>query len=256
MGVHHVRVGRPEWVLPDEDPNPEALAAADVLRDQGHTVVAVAVDGALAGLAGLADRVRDGAADTVRALLALGVQPVMVTGDDARAAQRVAERVGIERVLAGVLPEDKQRAVAEAQEAGDLVGMVGDGINDAPALARADVGFAIGGGTDVAQQAADVTLVGGDVSGVARAIRLSRATLRTIRQNLFWAFLYNVALIPIAAGVLHPFEALPPVVRELHPALAAVAMALSSLSVVGNSLRLRGAAPAGRDGLDPNLPSV
>ena len=238
VGDREVRVGRPGWVELDA----EARRQAEELSEQGHTVVAVAVDGEVAGLAALADREKPGAGEAVRDLEALGVEPVLVTGDEERAARAVARRLGIERVLAGVLPEDKERAVAEAQEGGVLVGMVGDGINDAPALARADVGLAVGGGMDVAQQAADVTLVGGDPSGVARAIRLSRATLRTIRENLFWAFFYNVALVPVAAGVLHPVEALPAVLRDLHPALAAAAMALSSLTVVGNSLRLRGRA--------------
>jgi len=232
-----VRVGRPEWVFDGAqvDERAEALAAG------GHTVVAVALDGQPAGLLALADRELEGAAGAVADLKALGLAPIMVTGDNERAAGAIAARVGIDEVRAGVLPADKARAVEDARAGGRLVGMVGDGINDAPALAQADVGFAIGGGTDVALEAADVTLVGGDLRGVARAIRLSRATLRTIRQNLFWAFFYNLALLPVAAGALHPLTALPDVVRDLHPAMAAAAMALSSITVVGNSLRLRNA---------------
>jgi len=162
----------------------------------------------------------------------------MVTGDALAPARAIAGRVGIENVVAGARPEQKETAVREAQATGARVAMVGDGINDAPALARADVGIALSGGTDIALEAADVTLVHGDLAGVARAIDLSRATMRTIRQNLFWAFFYNVALIPIAAGALHNVRSLPLILRDLHPALAAAAMALSSVTVVTNSLRL------------------
>ena len=146
--------------------------------------------------------------------------------------------VGIEQVVAGILPERKEEIVREAHERGDIVAMVGDGINDAPALARADVGVAIGSGTDVAMEASDITLVGGELSGVTRAIKLSKATMRTIKQNLFWAFFYNVALVPLAAGVFHTVAWVPGVIRDLHPAMAAGAMALSSVTVVLNSLRL------------------
>ena len=173
----------------------------------------------------------------------------MLTGDNTRSAQGVANELGIEQVIAGVRPEDKAYYVAQLQREGNLVAMVGDGINDAPALAQADVGMAVGSGTDVAMETADVALVHGDIRSVATAIAASRATMRVIRQNLFWAFAYNLALIPIAAGVLYPIfgdssvpEILRPVLGEfgfLNPILAAAAMAISSVTVVVNSLRLR-----------------
>jgi Cu+-exporting ATPase len=186
----------------------------------------------------VADQEKQGARRAVAEVKEMGLTPMMLTGDQKRAARAVAQAVGIEEVEAGVLPERKEEAVRQAQERGHRVAMVGDGINDAPALARADVGIAIGGGTDVAMEAADITLVGGEVGGVARAIALSRATMRTIKQNLFWAFFYNVALVPVAAGVLHGVHWLPGIIRDLHPVLAAGAMALSSVTVVLNSLRL------------------
>ncbi|MEJ5360102.1 MAG: HAD-IC family P-type ATPase, partial [Desulfobacterales bacterium] len=166
------------------------------------------------------------------------LEPVLLTGDTETTARAIAARVGIPRVFAEIPPEGKARVIERLQAEGRRVGMVGDGINDAPALARADVGFAIGTGTDVAIESAGVILAGGSLQGVPRAVLLSRRTRRTIRENLFWAFGYNVLLLPVAAGVLHPFEALPGFLRDLHPILAACAMSLSSLSVVGNSLRL------------------
>jgi Cu+-exporting ATPase len=162
----------------------------------------------------------------------------MLTGDNPQTARAIGDQVGISDIVSEVRPEEKSLKIRELQDQGKTVGMVGDGINDAPALAQADVGMAIGTGTDVAIETADVILSGGSLRGITRAISLSRATMRTIRQNLFWASFYNVMLIPLAAGVLSPFESLPGFLRELHPILAALAMSVSSITVVSNSLRL------------------
>jgi Cu+-exporting ATPase len=233
-----VRVGKPEWFDPERPEWREARRLTEAHAAAGRTAIWVAIDGIPAAVLAVADEERPDAADELRRLRRLGLEVVMVTGDAPAAAQAIAARVGIDRVAAGVPPEEKEAVVLRAQADGARVAMVGDGINDAPALARADVGITLGGGADVALEAADVTLVRGDLGGVVRAIDLSRATMRTIRQNLFWAFFYNVALIPVAAGALHGVTALPALVRDLHPALAAAAMALSSVTVVGNSLRL------------------
>ncbi|MDA1257905.1 MAG: heavy metal translocating P-type ATPase [Chloroflexi bacterium] len=225
-------------------------AEADVtaLTSNGETPLVIARDGALLGVIGVADRVKSEAREAVAELISLGIEPVMLTGDNRRTAEAVARQIGIENVVAEVLPADKAAVIARFQADGRRVAMVGDGINDAPALALADVGIAIGTGTDVAIEAADITLMRGDVRDVAAAINLSRSTMRTIKQNLFWAFFYNVALIPIAAGVLYPIWSdggvpgvLQPVLGNngfLNPIAAAGAMALSSVTVVTNSLRL------------------
>jgi Cu+-exporting ATPase len=197
-------------------------------QQQGQTVVLTAVDGLLHGMLGIADTIKEGSAEAVRQLQARGMEVVMITGDNARTAQAVARQAGIQRVIAEVLPEQKTEAVRQLQAEGHRVAMVGDGINDAPALALADVGIAIGTGTDIAMEASDVTLVSGDLRGVARALALSQQTMRTIYQNLFWAFIYNIILIPVA------------MLGWLMPMLAAAAMAFSSVFVVSNSLRLKG----------------
>lgn len=230
-----------QGVLADADS--EATIETDnrqlsALADEGKTIVAVAadVDGLprRLGVIAVADKLKESAIDGVTRLQKQGVVVMMLTGDRAATARSIAQSVGIESVVAEVLPQDKAREIERLQQQGGRVAMVGDGINDAPALARADVGIAIGTGTDIAIQAADMTLVSGEVTGVARAIGLSQATLRTIRQNLFFAFVYNVVGIPLAAGVLYPVTG-----WLLPPMFAAAAMALSSVSVVTNSLRLR-----------------
>jgi Cu+-exporting ATPase len=214
-------------------------AQVDRLQAEAKTAMLVAVDGQAVGVIAVADTLKEGSREAIAALKHLGLKVVMLTGDNRRTAQAVADQAGVDRVVAEVLPGEKAVQVKALQEGGQFVGMVGDGINDAPALAQADVGIAIGTGTDVAMETADVTLVSGDLRGVSRAIALSKATMRTIKQNLFWAFFYNVVLIPIAAGALYPFEGLPAMLRSLHPVLAAAAMAFSSVTVVTNSLRLR-----------------
>jgi Cu+-exporting ATPase len=212
-----------------------ALAAQlDLVAQEGKTPVLLAVDGSLAGLLAIADPLRPTAAETVRALRSRGLEVALITGDHEHTARAIARDAGIDRVVAGVSPEGKVAEVQRLRATGHVVAMVGDGINDAPALASADVGIAIGTGTDIAMEAADIALMRGDPRGIVDAIDLSRRTMRTMRQNLFWAFVYNIIGIPIAAGVLYPaFGVL------LNPILASAAMAFSSVSVVTNSLRLR-----------------
>jgi Cu+-exporting ATPase len=211
-----------------------AVAGLEALSLEGKTVMLVAVDGRLAGAVAVADTVKPSSAAAIARLKALGIMTVMITGDAKAVAEAIARQVGVDRVLAEVLPEDKADAVAALQAEGQVVAMVGDGINDAPALARADVGIAIGSGTDVAAESADIVLARSDLLDVVTALALSRATIRTIRQNLFWAFGYNVLGIPVAAGILFLFGG-----PLLNPMFAAAAMSLSSVSVVSNALRLR-----------------
>ncbi|MDD9823101.1 MAG: HAD-IC family P-type ATPase, partial [Gammaproteobacteria bacterium] len=216
------------------DIRPDLRARAEALRGRGQSVLFVCVDGRVAGLLGAADPVKAGAADTVAALRKRGLRIRMLSGDNAVTARAVAAEVGIEEVDAGVLPGEKAARIRELQAAGRVVAMAGDGINDAPALAQADVGIAMGDGSDVAMQSAELTLVKGDLRGIARAQRLSRAAVKNIRQNLVFAFAYNSLGVPIAAGVLYPAFGI-----LLSPMLAAAAMSASSVSVIANALRLR-----------------
>jgi Cu+-exporting ATPase len=208
--------------------------SAEELRRDGQTVVFLAVDGGVAGLIAVADPIKESAAEAIGLLRAEGLRIVMLTGDNRTTAEAVARHLGIDEVRAQVLPDEKIEAVRRLQGQGRVVAMAGDGINDAPALAQAQVGIAMGTGTDVAMESAGVTLVKGDLRGIVRAVRLSRGTMRNIRQNLFFAFIYNGLGIPIAAGVLYPFFGL-----LLSPVIAAAAMSFSSVSVISNALRLR-----------------
>ena len=236
---HHIIVGNLRLMhrklihLNDLEPK------AKELENRGKTVMWVAVDNEACALLGVADTIKEGSAEAVVKLKELGLLVVMITGDNEATAQEIASEVGIDRVFAGILPGEKVSKVKELQEEARVVAMVGDGINDAPALAQADVGIAIGTGTDVAIETADVTLMRGDLRSVPQAIKLSKGTMRNIKQNLGWAFGYNILLIPIAAGILAPFAWAPEFLRQLHPILAAGAMAFSSVSVVMNALRLR-----------------
>jgi Cu+-exporting ATPase len=210
------------------------IGETESLRAEGQTVMFVAAGGKIAGLLGVADPIKETTQEAIRKLHEEGIRVVMLTGDSRTTAEAVAKSLGIDEVTAEVLPEDKSHRVQRLQQAGRFVAMAGDGINDAPALAQAQVGIAMGTGTDVAMESAGVTLVKGDLRGIVRARVLSRATMRNIQQNLFWAFVYNALGVPIAAGVLYPIFGL-----LLSPMIAAAAMSFSSVSVIGNALRLR-----------------
>jgi len=212
----------------------QAEANADTLRTEGKTAMFVALDGALVGIVAVADPIKDSTAQAIRELHAQGLRVIMATGDNERTAQAVAGKLGIDEVRAGILPEAKKDLIDQLRRDGHKIAMAGDGVNDAPALAAADVGIAMGTGADVAMESAGITLLGGDLMGIVRARKLARATLRNIRQNLFFAFAYNALGVPIAAGLLYPVTGL-----LLSPMIAAAAMSLSSVSVITNALRLR-----------------
>jgi P-type Cu+ transporter len=230
----NVLVGNREFLLGNRVSLPTELTVkADELSEAARSVVWVASDGRAIGIIGVADPVKDTTASAIQRLHNMGVTIVMATGDNPRTAHAVAERLHIDEVRAGLKPEDKQRLVQELKAKGAKVAMAGDGINDAPALAAADVGIAMGTGTDVAIQSAGITLLRGDLNGIAKALLLSKQVMRNIRQNLFFAFIYNLLGVPIAAGVLYPFFGI-----LLSPVIAGAAMSFSSVSVVGNALRI------------------
>jgi P-type E1-E2 ATPase len=222
-------------LLEERKINPAPFTAhSDQLRAEGQTVLLVAIAGKAAGILGVADPIKASTPEAIRLLRESGLRLVMLTGDHPSTANAVARSLGLDEVVAGVLPDGKATIIRELRSRGHRVAMAGDGVNDAPGLALADVGIAMGTGTDVAMQSADITLVQGDLRGIARARALSRATLRNIRQNLFFAFAYNTVGVPIAAGVLYPWFGI-----LLSPMIASAAMSLSSVSVIGNALRLR-----------------
>jgi len=233
-----VLVGKPNWFDEMGFTFDGVKDEVRSLQDEGKTVMMVVVDKKFAGLIGVADTVKPESKEAIEELHEQNLKVVMLTGDNEHAARTIASEVNIDEIVAEVLPEEKSGKIRQLQDKGEKIGMVGDGINDAPALAQADVGLAIGTGTDVAIESGDVILASGNLKGVAKAIQLSRATMKTVRQNLFWAFFYNIVLIPVAAGVLYPFEFLPAFLRQLHPIFAALAMAISSITVVSNSLLL------------------
>jgi Cu+-exporting ATPase len=230
VAVGNVRLLDSLGITPDGD----LAAKADEHRGEGATAMHVALDDQHAGIIAVSDPVKETTPDAIRALRKEGIRIVMATGDNRRTAEAVARRLGIDEIEAEVMPEDKNAIVKRLQAAGAVVAVAGDGVNDAPALAAADVGIAMGTGTDVAMESAGVTLVKGDLAAIVRAIKLSRATMRNIRQNLFFAFIYNALGVPVAAGVLYPVFGL-----LLSPIIAAAAMSLSSVSVITNALRLR-----------------
>jgi Cu+-exporting ATPase len=228
-----VSIGNQKYFVELKIHTGDLIERIHALRAEGQTVVFVAIDNQPAGLIGVVDPIKESALEAVRALQAAGLELVMLTGDSRATAEAVANKLGIKRVVAEVLPEQKVEIVKQLQAEGRIVAMAGDGINDAPALAQAQVGIAMGTGTDVAMQSAGVTLVKGDLNGIVRARRLSQSTMRNIRQNLFFAFVYNMLGVPIAAGLLYPFFGL-----LLSPIIAAAAMSFSSVSVITNALRL------------------
>ncbi len=234
VGDRQVALGNPAMMESLDIDASAAESQADALRAEGKTAMLVAIDGRLAGIVAVADPIKETTVGAIRDLHAQGLHVIMATGDNQRTAEAVAAKLGIDDVRAGVLPEDKKRLVDELRAAGASIAMAGDGVNDAPALAAADVGIAMGTGADVAVESAGITLLGGDLTGIVRARKLAKATLRNIKQNLFFAFIYNAAGVPLAAGLLYPLFGL-----LLSPMIAAAAMSLSSVSVIANALRLR-----------------
>jgi len=233
-----VKLGKPKWFRDIGIDIEKAKDNIDLLQSQGKTVMILVQEKELSGLIAVSDTLKPESKAAIQQLHNQDLKVVMLTGDNLKTAQAIASKVNIDEIFAEVRPEEKSSKIKELQKKGNKTGMVGDGINDAPALAQADVGFAIGTGTDVAIEAGDIILSSGSLTGVSRAIRLSSATMKTVKQNLFWAFCYNIVLIPVAAGILQPFDVFPVFLRQLHPILAAFAMSLSSISVVTNSLRL------------------
>ncbi len=230
----HVLLGNRK-LMDDRNISLEELAeASDRLANEGKTPMYAAIDSMAAGIIAVADTVKATSKKAIETLHKMGIKVVMITGDNSRTAQAIARQVGIDRVLSEVLPEDKSNEIKKLQSEGSKVAMVGDGINDAPALAQADIGIAIGSGTDVAMESADIVLMRSDLMDVSKAIQLSRSTIRIIKQNLFWAFAYNTVGIPVAMGILHIFGG-----PLLNPMIAGAAMSLSSVSVVSNALRLK-----------------
>jgi P-type Cu+ transporter len=239
---NYVKIGKPRWAQISDARNTSHASTSwdqiDVLQSHGKTVMVVVSNDQICGLIAVADTIKPESRAAIQKLQEMRIQVGMLTGDNTQTAQVIAAQSGIDEIYAEVRPQEKAATVAKIQSQGRKVAMVGDGINDAPALATADVGMAIGSGTDVAIETAGLILSGNSLMGVSKAIQLSKSTMRTIRQNLFWAFFYNIALIPIAAGILYPFESAPGFLRELHPIMAALAMSVSSVTVVSNSLRL------------------
>jgi P-type Cu+ transporter len=234
VDTHRVMIGNAALLRDRNVDFSELAEVADERRAEGETAMFVVIDGEIAGVIAVADPIKESTQDAIRQLHAEKVSIVMLTGDNAKTAQAVASRLGLERVIADVLPDQKMQVVKDLQAEGRIVAMAGDGVNDAPALAQAQVGIAMGTGTDVAMESASVTLIKGDLRGIASARSLSRATMKNIRQNLFFAFGYNALGIPVAAGLLYPWFGL-----LLSPMIAAAAMSFSSVSVIGNALRLR-----------------
>jgi Cu+-exporting ATPase len=237
---HSIVIGKESFLLQQGIATDNLIAAAGQMEHEAKTVVWIAVDRQLGGLIALTDPLQEDAIPAISQLIKENYQLSLVTGDNRITAESIAHKTGISNIYAGVLPADKADLVDRIREQSKgLVAMVGDGINDAPALARADVGMAMGRGTDIAMETAEITLMNSSLKSVRQALELSKATMRIIRQNLFWAFFYNLILIPVAAGVFYSLSFLPPFLRTLHPILAALAMAFSSVTVVTNSLRIK-----------------